>query len=84
MAGSLSVCSRCLVNPHWTLPRSSQVAQMVKNLPAMQETWVQSLDWENPLEEGMETHFSTIAWRIPRTEEPGGLQSKGSQRVGHD
>ena len=84
MAGSLSVCSRCLVNPHWTLPRSSQVAQMVKNLPAMQETWVQSLEWENPLEEGMETHSSTIAWRIPWPEEPGGLQSKGSQRVGPD
>ena len=57
---------------------------MVKNLPAMQETQVQSLGWEDPLEEGMATHSSILAWRIPWTEEPGGLQSKGSQRVGHD
>ena len=60
---------------------ASLVAQTVKNLPAMQETWVQSLVWEDPLEEGMETHSSTLAWRIPWTEEPGGLQSMGSQRV---
>ena len=59
-------------------------AQMVKNLPAMQETWVQSLNWEDPLEEGMATHSSILAWRIPWTEEPGGLQSMGLQRVGHD
>ena len=51
----------------------SQVAQMVKNLPAMQETWVRSLGWEDPLEKGMATHFSTLSWRIPWTEEPGGL-----------
>jgi len=57
---------------------------MVKNLPAMQETWVQSLDHENPLEKEMENHSSILAWRIPWTEEPGGLQSMGSQRVGHD
>ena len=57
---------------------------MVKHLPAMQETWVQSLGWEDPLEKEMATHSSTLAWRIPRTEEPGGLQSTGSQRVGHD
>ena len=57
---------------------------MVKNLPAMWETWVQSLGWENPLEKGMATHSSILAWRIPRTEEPDGLQSMGSQRVGHD
>ena len=57
---------------------------MVKNLPAMQETWVQSLGWEDPLEEGMPTHSSILAWRIPWAEEPGGLQSVGSQRVGHD
>ena len=57
---------------------------MVKNLPVMQETWVQSLGWEDLLEEGMATHSSVFAWRIPWTEEPGGLQSMGSQRLGHD
>ena len=60
------------------------VAQMVKNLPAMQETRIQSLGRKDPLEKGMATHSSTPAWRIPRTEEPGGLQSVGWQRVGHD
>ena len=60
------------------------MAQMVKNLPAMQETQVQSLGWEDPLEKGMATHSSILAWRIPWTEEPGGLQSTGLQRVGHD
>ena len=58
---------------------ASQVAQRVKNLSAMWETWVQSLGWEDPLEEGMATHFSIPAWRILWTEEPGGLQSMGSQ-----
>ena len=53
------------------------VAQMVKNPPAMQETWVQSLDWEDFLEKRMSTHSSILAWRIPWTEEPGGLQPKG-------
>ena len=59
---------------------------MVKNLPAMQETRVGSLSlgWEDPLEKGMATHSSILAWRIPWTMEPGGLQSMGSQRVGHD
>ena len=57
---------------------------MVKNPPSMQETWVRSLDWEDPLEKGVATHSSILAWRIPRTEEPGGLQSTGSQRVGPD
>ena len=58
---------------------------MVKNFPAnAEETLVQSLIWEDPLEEGMATHFSVHAWRIPWTEEPGGLQSIVSQRVGHD
>ena len=60
---------------------------VVKNLPAMQEPQeiqVQSLGWENPLEKDMATHSSILAWRIPRTEEPGRLQSMGSQRVGHD
>ena len=60
------------------------VAQMLKNLPAMLETQVQSLGQEDPLEKGMATHSSILAWRIPRTEEPGGLQSMGSQRIGHD
>ena len=60
------------------------VALMVKNLSAMQETWVQSLGQEDPLEKGMATHSSILAWRIPWTEEPGRLQSIGSQRVGHD
>ena len=57
---------------------------MVKNLPAMQDTWVQSLGQEDPLEKGMTTHSSILAWRIPWTEEPSGLQSMGLQRVGHD
>ena len=57
---------------------------MVKNLPAVRETEVQSLGGEDPLEEGMVTHSRVLAWRIPWTEEPGGLQSMGSQRVGHD
>ena len=57
---------------------------MVKRLPAVQETQVRSLGWEDPLEKEMATHSSTLAWKIPWTEEPGGLQSMGSQRVGHD
>ena len=60
------------------------VAQMVENLPVMQETQVQSLGWEAPLEKGKATHFRILAWRIPWTEEPGRLQSLGSQRVGHN
>ena len=60
------------------------VAQLVKNLPAMRETWVRSLGWEDPLEKGTATHSSSLAWRIAWTEEPGGLQSMGSQRVGHN
>ena len=59
--------------------RASLVAQTVKNLPAMKETWVQALGWEDPLEKGMAPHSSVLAWRIPWTEEPGGLQSMGSQ-----
>ena len=59
------------------------VAQMIKNPPAMQETWVGSLDHEDPLEKEVAVHSSTLAWRIPWTEEPGGLQSMGSQTVGH-
>ena len=60
------------------------VAQMVKNAPAMQETWVQSLGWEDPLTRGMATHSSILPCRIPWTEDPGGIQSMRSQRVGHD
>ena len=60
------------------------MAQMVKHLPAIRETWVRSLGWEYPLEKEMATHSSTLAWKIPWTEEPGGLQSTGSQRVGHN
>ena len=60
------------------------VAQMVKHLPATWETRVQSLGWEDPLEKEMATHSSTLAWKIPWTEEPGRSQSMGSQRVGHD
>ena len=63
---------------------ASLLAHMVKNLPAVQETLVQSLSWEDTLEEGMATHSNILAWRIPWIEEPGGLQSMGSQRVGHD
>ena len=60
------------------------VVQTVKNLPAVWESRVQSLGWEDPLENEMATHSSILAWRIPWTEEPGGLQSMGSKRVGHD
>ena len=60
------------------------MAQMVKNLPSVQETRVHSLGWEDPLEKGMASHSSILAWRIPWTEEPGRLQSVGLQRVGHD
>ena len=63
------------------LDEASLVAQTVKHLPAMRETWVQSLGWEDPLEKEMATHSSILAWRIPWTEETGGLQSVGSQRV---
>ena len=66
------------------IPWGFPVTQMVKNLPAMQETWVQSLGQKDPLDKGMATHSSNVAWRIPWTEEPGGLQSMGRQRVGHD
>ena len=64
----------------WT----SLVGQRLKHLPAMRETWVQSLGWEDPLEKEMAIYPSTIAWKIPWTEEPGRLQSMGSQRVRHD
>ena len=60
------------------------MAQTVKNLRAIQKTWVRSLGWEDPLEKGTATHSSILAWEISRTEEPGRLQSKGMLRVGHD
>ena len=60
------------------------MTQMIKNPPAMQETQVQSLGQEGPLEEGMTTHSSVLAWRIPQTEEPGGLQTMELQRFGHN
>ena len=63
---------------------ASLVAQVVKNLPAMLETQVQSLGQEDPLQKKLATHSSILAWRIPWTEEPGRLQSLGSQRIGHD
>ena len=64
--------------------KPSLVAQTVKRLSTMRETWVQALGWKDPLEKEMAIHSSTVAWKIPRTEEPGTLQSMGSQRVGHD
>ena len=64
--------------------QASLVAQMVKNVPAVKETQVQSMGWEDPMEKEMATHFSILAWRILWTEEPGGLQSMGSQRVRQD
>ena len=64
--------------------QASWMAQQVKNPPAMQETWIQSLGWEDPLETGMATHSSTLAWRIAWTEDPDGLQSMGSPRVAHN
>ena len=62
----------------------SRVPQMVKNLPAMWEIWVQCLGQDDPLEKEMAIHSTVLAWRIPWTEDPGGLQSTGSQRAGHD
>ena len=69
---------------HSALPSSSLVAQTVKNLPEGQEMWVQSLGQEDPLEKEKAAHSSILAWRIPWTEEPGGVQATGSKRVGHD
>ena len=63
---------------------TSLVAQMVRSLPTMRETWVRFLGWEDPLEKEMATHSSILAWKIPWTEEPGRLQSMGPQRVRHN
>ena len=68
----------------YSLERASLVAQKLKRLPAMRETWVRSLGQEDPLEKEMATHSTILAWRIPWMEETCGLQSTGSQRVGHD
>ena len=76
--GSFSCGSRC------SLIWAFLVAQRLKRLPAMRETWVRSLDQEDPLEKDLATHSSILAWRIAGMEEPGGLQSTGSQRVRHD
>ena len=79
----LLAMSSMLMSQKYTLSKvSSLVAQVIKSLPAVWETWVRSLGWEDPLEKEMATHSSTLAWRIPWTEEPGRLQSIGSLRVG--
>ena len=74
--------SEIISSKHWI--GASLVAQKLKRLPAMQETRVRSMSWEDPLEKEIATHSSILAWRIPRREEPGRLQSMGSQRVGHN
>ena len=73
-----------MFNIFYSLYWASLMAQMVKHLLAMRETWVWSLGWEDPLEKEMATHSSTLAWKIPWTEKPGRLQTMGSQRVRHD
>ena len=80
----LSEAISLFLQPVSIVSRASLVAQIVKNLPVMQKTWVRSLGQEDPLEKGMATHSSILAWRIPWTEEPGGLQFMGSQGVGHN
>ena len=81
MPNFLFLWLRIIIIFSYGLTWASLVAQMVKNPSAMLETWVRSLVWENPLEMGMAIHSSILAWRIPWTEEPGRLQSMGSQRV---
>ena len=71
-------------NLNYAVRRTSLVVQTVKNLPTIQETWVLSLGWEDPLQNGLATRSSILAWRVPWTEEPGGLPFMGSQRPGHD
>ena len=77
---SSNVAEMGFVITHLGFPGGSAV----KNTPAMWETWIRSLSWEDPLQEDMATHSSILAWRIPWTQEPGGLQSIGSQRVRHN
>ena len=82
---SINLCYQCIDNSSDYIYRwASLVAQIVKNLPAIQETWVRFLGQEDPLEKGMATHCSILAWRIPWIEETGRLQSMRSQRVGHN
>ena len=81
MREDIFICSDILFQNFWG---TSLVAQTVKHLPAMRETWVQSLGQEDPLEKEMATHSSTLAQKSPWMEEPGGLQSMGLQRVRHD
>ena len=82
---SINLSYQCIDNSSDYIYRwASLVAQIVKNLPAIQETWVRFLGQEDPLEKGMATHCSILAWRIPWIEETGRLQSMGSQRVGHN
>ena len=81
MRGDIFICYDIVLQNFWG---TSLVAQTVKHLPAMQETWVQSLGQEDPLEKEMAPHSSTLAWKIPWMDEPGRLQSMGSQRVAHD
>ena len=78
------LCYKVYLNTCMQYIKTSLVAQMVKRLSTMRETRVRSLGWEDPLEKEMAIHSSTIAWKIPWTEEPGRLQSMGSQRVRHD
>ena len=80
----LNIMWFCFVLRTYYMLRASLVAQTIRNLPALWETQVWSLDREDSLEKGMATHSSILAWRIPQTEEPGGLQSMELQRVGHD
>ena len=82
--GAQGSTSSWVFKEHKSTRRASLVAQRVKSPPAMQETQVRSLGWERALEKGVATHSSVLAWRTPWTEEPGGLQSMGSQRVRHD
>ena len=87
--GALVTMNNDLLKTDWVWdfirkPRASLVAQMVKHLPAMQETRVQSLCWEDPLEKEMATHLRTLPWKIPWTEEPRRLQSMGLQTLRHD
>ena len=84
MAGEFKRNIAVITGINITFMNNDFVAQLVKNLPAVQETWIQSLGWEDPLEKEMATHSSILAWKISWTEEPGGLYSMGSQRVGHE
>ena len=93
-SGTVFLKPKCAIDPlrgvgrrdflKMQIPGVSLVARLVKNLPALQETWVRSLGREDTLEKRMATHSSTLAWRIPWTEESGRLQSLGLRRVGHD